>query len=540
MVMKKIVECVPNFSEGRDKETIEAISRAIESVKGCALLDVDAGRSTNRTVYTFVGSPESVVEGALAAARVAAQRIDMRNHSGEHPRFGAMDVCPFIPVTGVSMEECVEISKKFGQKAADELGVPFYLYEEAANHDYRRKLPDLRQGEYEGLQERLKDPKWKPDYGPAGFVPAWGITATGARSFLIAYNVNILGTPNQAHRIALNLREAGRGEEEPGKLKEVKGMGWFVKEYNMAQVTVNLLDYRITPIHVLFEAVKKEADTLNVGLAGSEIVGLVPLAALLMAADYYIAKEKLFIYEEDQKIRLAIDRLGLSSVNQFKPQDKIIEYRVAEPPCEPLAGMTVRSFIEEIGARSSAPGGGSSAAAIAAVGVALGSMVAKLTHGVRKFEAVQGEMEKVIPGLHELTRLLIPMIDADTSAFNLYMEGVRMPQETEEDKSARQAKMQEGLKTAIQIPLTTMRLGDSGWDSLCAVARFGNPASRSDTQVGARALETGIWGAYQNVLINLTDIEDDIYKQQVTAEAETLVARAEEKCAEVLRILQEV
>lgn len=535
--MKKIVECVPNFSEGRNDETIAAISRAIASIKGCTLLDVDAGRSTNRTVYTFVGDPESVVEGALAAARVAAKRIDMGLHHGEHPRFGALDVCPFIPVTGVTMEECALLAKQFAKKAADELGVPFYLYEAAADHDYRRKLPDLRQGEYEGLAERLKDPRWRPDYGPSEFVPTWGITATGARSFLIAYNVNILGTPNQAHRIALNLREGGRGAEEPGRLKEVKGMGWFVKEHNMAQVTVNLLDYRITPIHVLFEAVKKEAEALKVAVAGSEIVGLVPLEALLMAADYSIAKEKLFIYEEDQKIRLAIDRLGLSSITQFKAQDKIIEYRIAEPPYEPLAGMTVRGFIEEIAARSSAPGGGSSSAAIAAIGVALGAMVAKLTHGVRKFETVQPHLETVIPVLHELTRRLIPMIDADTSAFNLYVEGTRMPQTTEAEKAARHAKMQAGLKTAIDVPLTTMRLGDSGWDSLCTVARYGNKASRSDTQVGARALETGIWGAYQNVLINVTDIADISYKQHVMTEAERLVTRAKDKCAEVLQIL---
>ncbi|KJR99694.1 MAG: formimidoyltetrahydrofolate cyclodeaminase [Desulfobulbaceae bacterium BRH_c16a] len=537
--MKKIVECVPNFSEGRNEETIAAISRAIENTSGCTLLDVDAGRSTNRTVYTFVGDPESVVEGALAAARVAAERIDMRGHSGEHPRFGAMDVCPFIPVAGVSMDECVEIAKKFAQKAADELAVPFYLYEEAAVEEYRRKLPDLREGEYEGLAERLKDPKWRPDYGPDEFVPQWGITATGARNFLIAYNVNILGTPNQAHRIALNLREAGRGDDEPGRLQAVKGMGWFVKEYNMAQVTVNLLDYRITPIHVLFEAVKKEAEALQVGVAGSEIVGLVPLEALLMAADYYIAREKLFVYEEDQKIRLAIDRLGLSSVAQFRMQDKIIEYRVAEHPHEPLAGFTVRGFIEEIGARSSAPGGGSSSAAIAAIGVALGSMVAKLTHGVRKFENVQPHLEKVIPPLHELTRRLIPMIDADTSAFNLYMEGLRMPKATVAEKAARHAKMQAGLKTAIEVPLTTMRLGDSGWDSLRVVARYGNMASLSDTQVGARALETGIWGAYQNVLINLNEINDIDYKKHIVVEAEQLVARAREKCAEILQILEE-
>lgn len=536
--MNKIVECVPNFSEGRNEETIAAISRAIASTKGCTLLDVDAGKSTNRTVFTFVGDPDSVVEGALAAAHVAAERIDMRKHTGEHPRFGAMDVCPFIPVAGVTMEECVEISKRFAERAAEELGVPFYLYEAAAAQDYRRTLPDLRQGEYEGLAARLKDRKWRPDYGPTDFVPTWGITATGARNFLVAYNVNILGTPNQAHRIALNLREAGRGDDEPGRLGEVKGMGWFVQEYNMAQVTVNLLDYSVTPMHVLFEEVKKEAAALNVGVAGSEIVGLVPLEPLLMAADYYIEREKLFIYEEDQKIRLAVERLGLNSVAQFIPEEKIIEYRVIEKPIEPLAGSTVRGFVEEIAARSSAPGGGSASAAVAAIGVALGAMVAKLTYGVRKFETVQPHMQKAIPVLHELTRRLIPMIDADTSAFNEYMAGVRMVQNSEEEKAARNDCMQAGLKTAIQVPLTTMRLGDTAWDSLCEVAEYGNPASSSDTLVGARALETGIWGAYQNVLINMVDIEDPAYKEAVLREAEEIVVRAGKNCAEILRILK--
>ena len=298
MTMQQIVECVPNFSEGRNAEVIEDIAAAIRDTDGCKLVDVDPGASTNRTVYTFVGDPESVIEGALNAARVARDRIDMSRHEGEHPRFGAMDVCPFVPVSNISMEECAGIAEEFGRRLGEALGVPVFLYEYAAKKDYRCKLPDVRQGEYEGLADRLKDPKWEPDYGPAEFVPEWGATATGARKFLIAYNVNIMGTSNQAHRIALNLREAGRGPDEPGRLKMVKGMGWFVDEYNMAQVTVNLNDYMVTPIHVLFEAVKVEAAKLKVAVTGSEIVGVVPLEAMLMAADYYIQKENLFIIEE--------------------------------------------------------------------------------------------------------------------------------------------------------------------------------------------------------------------------------------------------
>ncbi len=355
VTMKKIVECVPNFSEGRNQQTIDAIAVAIRDTDGCTLLDVDPGKSTNRTVYTFVGDPDSIVQGALAGARVAKELIDMRHHSGEHPRFGAMDVCPFIPVAGITMEECNEVAVRFATLAAEELGVPLYLYEESAKDEYRRSLPDIRQGEYEGLPDRLQDSRWKPDFGPEEFVPAWGITATGARKFLIAYNVNILGTPNQAHRIALNLREAGRGEDDPGLLSQVKGMGWFVEEYNLAQVTVNLNDFNVTPIHVLFEDVKKEAGALQLGVVGSEIVGIVPLKSILLAAEYYIDKENLFIYEEDQKVRLAVDRLGLNAITPFVPKERIIEYIVAEEPDEPLASMTVRGFVEEIASRSSAP-----------------------------------------------------------------------------------------------------------------------------------------------------------------------------------------
>ena len=536
--MKKIIECVPNFSEGNNRETIDAIARAIEQTPGCSLLDIDPGKSTNRTVYTFVGDPDTVVQGALAAARVARALIDMRLHKGEHPRMGAMDVCPFIPVTNVTMDECVAIAETFGRLAAEELGVPFFLYEAAAKADYRRTLPQVRQGEYEGLARRITAPEWKPDFGPAEFIPEWGATATGARHFLIAYNVNILGTSNQAHRIALNLREAGRGAEAPGRLKAVKGMGWFVDEYNLAQVTVNLTDYRITPMHVLFEEVKKEAALLNVGVAGSEIVGLIPREAILMAADYYMQKENLFIFDEDQKVRLAVERLGLASLAPFNPKEKIIEYRVAEAPDEPLARMTLRGFIEEVASRSSAPGGGSVSAALAAMGAGLGAMVGKLTYGVRKFETVDAAMRSAIPPLHEAAARLIPMIDADTTAFNDFMDALRLPKATAEQRSERATQMLAGLKKAIDIPLTTMKIGDGAWDAFCEVARHGNPASRSDVEVGARALETGIWGAYKNVMINMQDITDVAFKARITEEAETILRRAADKCAEVLAILE--
>ncbi len=537
MATKKIVECVPNFSEGRDKEVIDAIARAIDGVDGVQVLDVDPGKSTNRTVYTFVGDPESIVEGALAGAGVARERIDMRRQTGEHPRMGAMDVCPFVPVAGVTMEECVEISKRFAQRMADELGVPMYLYEHSQEAEHRKKLPQIRKGEYEGLAEKIVQPEWKPDYGPARLVPEWGATVTGARFFLIAYNINILGTNNQAHRIALDLREAGRGPNQPGRFKELKGLGWWVDEFNMAQCSFNLNNYHVTTPHEVFEATKEIAASLNVGVAGSELVGLIPLEAVLLAAEYYMKKENLFILDEDQKVKLAIDRLGLSSISPFDPRKRIIEYIISEEPDEPLAGMSTRGFIESVNARTSAPGGGSASAAVAAIGAGLGSMVAKLTYGVRRFEHLEGKLREVIPTLHQATMDLIPMIDADTEAFNDFVDAMRLPKSTQEEKKERLEKMQAGLKKAIQVPLRTMQIGDAAWDAMIETARHGNMASKSDVQVGARALEVGIWGAYQNVLINMKDIEDSSYIEETTAEAEKMKDRAVEKRDEILEIL---
>lgn len=535
--MKKIVECVPNFSEGRNRETIDAIADAIRSTSGCTLLDVDPGRSTHRTVYTFVGEPDAVVEGALAGARVAREKIDMTTHKGEHHRMGALDVCPFIPVANVTMEECVNLSKAFGKRAADELGIPVYLYEASATKDYRRKLPQIREGQYEAVKDRIVKPEWKPDFGPAKFIPEWGATVTGARFFLIAYNVNLLSTPNQAHRIALNLREAGRGPDEPGRLKEVKGMGWYVEDYNLAQVTVNLNNYRVTPPHILFEEVKKEAALLNVAVTGSEIVGVVPLEAILAAADYYIEKENLFVLDDDQKVRLAVERLGLNSVAPFNPKEKIIEYIIAEDPDEPLAGLSTRQFIEEVASRSSAPGGGSVSAAIAAMGAGLGSMVAKLTLGVRKFADVDARMRALIPPLHQAAHALIPMIDADTNAFNDYVSALGLSKDTEADRVYHVEQLQLGLKKAIDTPLSVMKTADAAWDALTQVAKYGNIASKSDVEVGARAMEMGIWGAYKNVRINMADITDEAYKKETLALAESLKDRAEAMSRQVLEIL---
>jgi len=531
--MRPIVECVPNFSEGRDRAVIDAIAEAIRATPGCTLLDVDPGASTNRTVYTFVGDPGAVVEGALAGARVARQRIDMRRHQGEHPRMGALDVCPFVPVSGVTMDDCVACAHEFGRRAAQQLGVPIYLYEAAARHDYRRALKQIRAGEYEGLAEKIAKPEWKPDYGPQQLVPEWGATATGARFFLIAYNVNVLGTKEQAHRIALNVREQGRGPEQPGRLRAVKGIGWWVEEYGLAQVSMNLDDYTVTPPHAALEACRGEAETLKVAVAGSEIVGLVPLRAILAAAEHYIAKEGLFLVDERQKVRLAVERLGLNSVSRFEPDKRIIEYMLPREP-EPLASMSVRAFVELLGSRTPAPGGGSASALMAAMGAGLGAMVGWMTYGKRKFDDKDAMMRSLIPPLHEAMLALIPMIDADTSAFSDYMAALGLPQDSEEEKAARHAALQGGLLKAIEVPLGAMRAADRCWDAMVEMAAHGNLASRSDLEVGARALETGIWGCYRNVLINAANLTDAAVRGKVEAEAEALASRAGTRVKDVM------
>ena len=535
--MRKLVECVPNFSEGRDRAVIDAIADAIRTTAGCTLLDVDPGASTNRTVYTLVGSPEAVVAGALAAARVARVRIDMRTQKGEHPRVGAMDVCPFVPVSGVTMDDCVALANELGRRLAAELQVPVYLYGHAAKADHRRTLQQIRAGEYEALPERIGKPEWKPDYGKAEFVPAWGVTCAGARDFLIAYNVNVLGRKEQAHRIALNIREQGRGPGEPGRLKAVRAIGWWVEEYGLAQVSINLEDYRTTPPHVAFEACADEARALNLAVAGSEIVGLVPLQAMLMAAEHYVARESLFIVDERQKIRLVVERLGLSSVQPFVAEKRIIEYMIPEGQDEPLASMSVRGFVELLGSRTPAPGGGSASALVAAMGVALGAMVGWMTYGKRRFEAQDAVMRRLIPPLHEGMKDLLPLIDRDTRAFDVYLAAVGMPKETAEEKAKRHAAMQEGLKAAVQVPLEVMRTADRCWEPMAEMAAHGNPASRSDMEVGAKALEAGIWGAFRNVAINLPGIEDEAFRRATGEEAEALAARAAAMRDKVLETL---
>ncbi len=543
----RLIECVPNFSEGRDPEIIDAIAESIRAVEGAKLLDVDPGESTNRTVMTIAGEPEAVLEAAFQGAKTAYELIDMREHAGEHPRLGAVDVVPFVPISEVTMEECVELSRRFGRRVGEELGVPVYLYEEAQAQEHRKAMAQIRTGEYEGLAERITQPEWKPDVGPAEFVPRSGATVTGARFFLIAYNVNVLGTRNQAHRLALNVREQGRtvegldGEpvQQPGYFEDVKGIGWELEEFGLAQVSMNLDNYRVSPIHEVFEAIRRDAAELDLGIAGSEIVGLVPLEAILMAADYYMEKENLFIIGERQKVRLVIDRLGLSSIHPFDPDEKIIEYMIEGEEDGPLIRKSVRGFVEAVGARSSAPGGGSVAALMGSLGAALGAMVGWLTYGRRKYEHLDAGMREHLPPLVELQEELLQAVDADTDAFADYMKAMRMPKDTDEQKTARKAAMQEGLKTATRVPLRTMELADRAWDPILEIARVGQFSSRSDVEVGAKALEACLYGAYRNVVINLGDIDDETFKAETEERARALLERGARKFPEIQDIIED-
>ncbi|NJD09285.1 MAG: glutamate formimidoyltransferase [Gemmatimonadetes bacterium] len=534
--MKRLVECVPNFSEGRDRSVIDAIAERIRSSPGVPLLDVAPGASDNRPEVTFVGDPEHVVEAAFRAAATAYRLIDMRQHHGEHPRLGAVDVVPFVPVSGVTMAECVALAGQFGERVGRELGIPVYLYEEAQPLAYRKELRQIRQGEYEGLAERITQADWAPDYGPAEFVPRSGATVTGARFFLIAYNVNILGTGNQAHRLALDIREQGRTvtdpdgteRQQPGRFRAVKAIGWELAQYGLAQVSVSLDNYRVTPMHAVYEAIREGARALKVGVAGSEIVGLVPREAVLMAADHYIEQEHLFILDERQKIRLAVDRLGLSSLHPFKPEEKIIEYLIEQEPEGPLASMSVRDFVAAVGARTSAPGGGSVSALMGALGAALGAMVGWLTYGRRKFEHLDEVMRTNIPPLVEIQKELLLAVDQGTEAFEDYLKALALPKETEEERAARQDAMQAGLKQATMVPFRTMELVARAWEPLRELARPGQYSSRSDVEVGATALEAAAYGAHRNVAINLAGIRDEAFVRELQERSATLLARAKE------------
>ncbi|HOX30767.1 MAG TPA: glutamate formimidoyltransferase [Spirochaetales bacterium] len=547
---RKIVECVPNFSEGRDRAVIDAIARAISGVSGASLLDVDPGADTNRTVYTFVGSPEAVAEAALAAARTARELIDMGKHSGAHPRMGALDVCPFVPVSGVSMEDCVELSRKVGKAMAEELGVPVYLYEAAATRPERRSLADIRSGEYEGLAAKLARPEWAPDFGPAAFVPAWGASVVGAREFLIAYNVNLNTRDRKlANEIALSIREGGRAAKDaagnvlkdaagstvklPGRLKEVRAIGWYIDSYRCAQVSINLVNYKATALHEVFLTVKEEAEKLGLMVTGSELVGLVPLEPMLQAGRHFLKRMgKSEGANESDLVEAAVRSMGLASVSPFDPAKKIIEYAGREPA--PLASLRVADFVDEVARDSPAPGGGSVAALAGSLGAALAVMVANLTVGKKGYEPSWASLSELAVRAQGVKAALLRAVDEDTAAFNLIMEAMKLPKGGEAEKAAREAALQEGYKKASLVPLETARACLEAI-SLCALAAAsGNASSVTDAGVGALMARAGAEGAVLNVLVNLGSVKDAAFAAELGARARALLEEADRRRDEAI------
>ncbi|MFH1131442.1 MAG: glutamate formimidoyltransferase [Pseudomonadota bacterium] len=542
--MSKLVECVPNFSEGRDRGIIDSITKEIESVGGATLLDVDPGQATNRTVVTFVADPDAAVEAAFLALRKAADLIDMRKHSGAHARQGATDVCPFVPVSGVSVEECIELANRLGKRVGEELGIPVFLYAQAATRPERLLLTDIREGEYEALAEKLKKPEWTPDYGPAKFNAKAGATTIGVRLFLIAYNIN-LNTRNTriAKQIGLSIREKGRVErndegkkvrDSEGNVVHVSGLsncqatGWFIEEYGRAQVTMNLTSYEVTPIHVAFDRVVELAEELGARVTGSEIVGLVPKESLLMAGRHYLRKQRMTTgVSEKELIDIAALSLGLNEVQPFDPQKKIIEYQVAQK--KPLASLTVEGFTEELGSDSPAPGGGSVAALAGSLGAALVSMVAALTYDKKGYKEHNELMEEIGVKVQVLRTRLISLMDEDTEAFNRVMDCFRMPKKTDEEKAVRDKAIMEANKTATLIPLQVLETCDKALDLAAPVVEKGNQNSLSDAGVAGLMMRAGSWGAYYNVLINLSGIADVVWCKEMRLRAEKIVQQADRK-----------
>ncbi len=539
---KRIVECVPNISEGRNTEVIDAVVKAASSVSGAQVLDVDPGAATNRTVITIAGEPDAVLESAFMVIKSAGELIDMRVQHGAHPRHGATDVCPFVPVSGITMEECAELARKLGEKVGRELEIPVYLYEFAASKPEWRKLPNIREGEYEALPNKLGKTEWKPDFGPNRWddaVAKTGVCTIGARNFLIAYNVNLNTTDtSMAKEIALNIRDTGRTQrnsdwkfardeqgkkiKQEGRLRNCKATGWFIEEYNTAQVTMNLTDIGVTPLHVGFDVTKEEAEKLGLSVTGSEVVGLVPLSAMVDAGKYFLEKQNRALMAlgkqakttgapERELVSIAIKSMGLSDVAEFNPEKKIIEYMIADRSVN-LSGMTCRDFCDELSIDSPAPGGGSAAALMGAVGAGLTSMVSNLTVKNRDCRSDWQEMLELAPEAQNIKEFLVNAIDEDTRAFNIWMETARA-----------KGDVQSAIRYAVEVPLSVLARSPKVAEMSLALVERGMQSSLSDAGVAAAAALACATGAYYNVLINLPDIEDENYKKQTAEKAEALL-----------------
>jgi glutamate formiminotransferase/formiminotetrahydrofolate cyclodeaminase len=550
--MKKLVECVPNFSEGRDPAVINAIAEAVRSVAEVSLLDVDAGADTNRTIYTFVGEPEAVLEAAFRALKVASARIDMSKHRGAHPRMGAADVTPFVPVSGATMEDCVALAQRLGERVGRELSVPVYLYEAAASVPERRNLADVRSGEYEGLAAKVTQAKWKPDFGPAAFHAKSGAFIIGARQFLIAYNVNLnTRSVPLANDIAFSIRELGRlkrdaagekvvdangnGVYVPGKLKAVKAVGWEIPAYGRAQVSINLIDFNVTPLHVVMEAVREEAARLGLVVTGSELIGLIPREALLAAGRFYLRKQgRSCGVPERELYHTAVLSLGLAELTPFDVNKKVVELAAKkESPVNKLVDRTVRDFVDECSMDSPVPGGGSVAALCAAQGAALACMVANLTVGKKSYEKVWEEMKTVAEKAQALKDVFLDLIDRDSDSFAKVTEAWRLPKATPEQTQARTKAIEDATKGAALVPLEVMQKVPEAMELALACATKGNKNSASDAGVAGSSLRAASEGAWLNVRINLTSLSDKEFVARIDAEGRALLKAAQEAAAKI-------
>lgn len=557
--MTPVVECVPNFSEGRDPAVIERIAQRMNSVPGAAVLHVDPGKATNRTVVTLAGEPEAVLEAAFRGIAAAAELIDMARHHGEHPRMGATDVCPFVPISGITMEEAAALARRLGERVGKELGIPVYLYEAAQPDEARRRLPDIREGEYEGLERKLADPKWKPDYGPASFNPKSGATVIGARDFLVAYNVNLNTTSTRrANAVAFDVREAGRPLREggsltgkvltdangepltlPGTLKAVKGIGWFIDEYGVAQVSMNLTDLSVTPIHVAFDEVDRAARERGMRVTGSEVVGLVPLKAMLDAGRHYLRRQQRSLGVSDRElIHIAVRSLGLDEFAPFVPEERIIEYKLRDPADRRLVTMPLEDFVIETASESPAPGGGSVSAAVGAMAASLVTMVANLSSHKRGWDERWEEFSDWAVRGQAIQAELLRLVDADTRAFDAVLAAMQLPKETQAEKDARRATLDAAIVAAARIPFTVMQQSMKVFDIAQAMADTGLPASVSDAGVAACCARTAVRGAWLNVKINAGTLKDRSLVQPMLAEGEMLVKEADRREGEILGLVE--
>jgi len=558
--MQKLIECVPNFSEGRDLEVIRQITDAIRTVKGVSLLDVDPGASTNRTVVTFVGNPEATVEAAFRAIKQAAELIDMRKHKGEHPRMGATDVCPFIPVTNISWEEAIECANRLGQRVGEELKIPVFLYEKAARDKSRSNLSVIRAGEYEGFFEKIKQPQWKPDFGSAVFNDKSGATVIGVRDFLVAYNVNLnTKSVRRATSVAFDVREQGRVTTEdgtpsgkpvldsngepvriPGTLKHVKAIGWFVKEYGIAQVSMNLTNIEETPLHVAFDACVEAAANRGLRVTGSEIVGMVPKKCLVDAGRYFLSKQRWSEgASEEELIDIAIRSMGLSELKPFDPKEKVIELKIESAEQRPfLVKMNLREFCNETLSDSPAPGGGSVAALMGALGASLGGMVANLSAGKRGWDDKLEYFSHWAVKAQQLKDELLSLVDEDTAAFNKVMDSFALPKGSAEEKAARAAGIEQATKYAAEVPFKVMETASKSYALLAEMAERGNPASISDVGVGALATRACIEGAALNVRINLAQLKDEKFTTGLQDKIRKIDADSEAQFKTVIDVVE--